>query len=220
MNIDCDKLSERIQSFNSDYFEDFNNFWNRKNKIEKVTSILDPSHSELTYFLLRHILSSWQTYRNSSNLNPLETLKESLTNIRQAYSRIKKYSLLELDKVPEKDLEYVWHKLGRVKQPEGKTNSRGKYNVIAVCKPLMLLWGQTMAFDRNVRYNISGMNIRIDQYRWSFEKWHDAMLSFSEYLNDTPKVTRCIEEVSYKLYGEKAIVPYGRFLDIYFFGGT
>lgn len=221
MKIDCDKLSERIQAFNPNYFEDFNNFWTRKNSIETDNiSVLDTGHFDLTYFMLRHILSSWQTYRNSSNLTHLETLKESLTNIREAYSCIKEYSLLAFDKVPREDLEYIWHMLGRVKQPEGKTNSKGKYNVIAVCKPLMLLWGQTMAFDSNVRYHISGMNIHSGQYSWIFDKWYDAMIMFSEYLLETPDVAQCIEKESHKVYGNKVMVPYGRFLDIYYFEGT
>ena len=95
---------------------------------------------------------------------------------------------------------------------------RGAYNVIAVCKPLMLLWGQTLAFDSNVRYNISGMNIRVDQHVWRFDKWYDTMAAFAEYLATNEEVRGCIQRLSKNKYGEGR-VPYGRFLDIYYFIG-
>jgi hypothetical protein len=181
-------------------------------------SVLDDVLIEATYVKLAKILVSWQTYRRSKNHAPLTTLRESLDHIKGHYEKVKEYDLTRFNELPREDLEEMWHEFGRVKEYGGRRNSRGRYNVIAVCKPLMLLWGQTLAFDSNVRYNISGMDIRMGQYQWIFEKWYDAMITFSDYLNDDEEIRDCINKLSMEKYGD-FLVPYGRYLDIYYFVG-
>ncbi|MHA1360614.1 MAG: hypothetical protein ACTSRC_21035, partial [Candidatus Helarchaeota archaeon] len=181
MELSCEKLKENLIKFPEKYQKDFDAFWVWKNEKESGGQyVLDDVLIEATYVKLAKILNGWQTYRQPKNKDPFTTLRESLVNIKAYYDKIKEYDLTRFNEIPRGDLEEIWHELGRVKEYGGCRNSRGRYNVIAVCKPLMLLWGQTLAFDSNVRYNISGMDIRMGQYQWTFEKWYDAMITFSD----------------------------------------
>jgi hypothetical protein len=120
-----------------------------------MTCLLDKDHIRETYARLSSILPKWQTYRNGENGSPLKTLGESLQNISGAYDAIRGYSLLEFENIPEEPLRKIWHELGRVKEYEGQMNEEGNYYAIAVCISLLLIWGQTPAFDSNVRKNMS-----------------------------------------------------------------
>jgi hypothetical protein len=42
------------------------------------------------------------------------------------------------------------------------------------------------------------------------------MSSLSVELNESPDFIREVQQISKDLYGEDAVVPYGRYLDIYF----
>jgi hypothetical protein len=219
MEITREKIDENMLLFPQNYHNDFDSFWHWKNENEVLgKSILENDIRKQTYVKLAKVLSSWKTYRNSKNNTPYATLQESLNNIVTSYEKIKNFDLTQFKDIPQNDLETLWHEFGRTKENEGRLNQRGRYNIIAVCKPMMLLWGQTMAFDSNVRYSISGMNIRIDQYRWTFDKWYDAMSTFSEFLIENEDIRLHIEVLSKQKYGEYQ-VPYGRFLDICYFVG-
>lgn len=83
----------------------------------------------------------------------------------------------------------------------------------------MLLWGQTLAFDPVVRnrlpygYKMSG--------KWSFQKWETIMTAIQHTLKTDPKAVAYMRGLSQRRYGTSAVVPYGRFLDIYCYeGGT
>ncbi len=203
---------------------DFDNFWKWRLRNESRNEhILDDNHLRETaskdYYKLPGILRRWKAYRKSKNSEPYVTLQDSLRNISKAYDRIRSYSLLEFDRTPHDTLELIWNELGRVKEYGGNINSYGRYYVISVCKPLMLLWGQTLAFDSRVRAHIPRLrNVRgLRDRRWSFTAWKQAMESFQETLNQEPEVVDSFKEVSLQKYGTDSIVPYGRFFDIYYF---
>lgn len=55
--------------------------------------------------------------------------------------------------------------------------------------------------------------------RWVFDDWIEGMSRISEMLNESPECIKMIQEESYRRYGQNSPVPYGRFLDIYYFEG-
>jgi len=79
----------------------------------------------------------------------------------------------------------------------------------------MLLWGQTLGFDKNVRNN--SPNWVSKNHRWSFNMWYRVMKRFQETLLKEPNVITAFNEEAHARYGSESIVPYGRFLDIYYF---
>lgn len=110
----------------------------------------------------------------------------------------------------------IWHELGCVKTVERK-HARGYYLVMATTKPLMFLWGQTLAFDSIVRERIPRFNILgLSDNSWSFTKWKRVMTRFQESLNQNRKLTDLFKEVSQKEYGTDSIIPYGQFLDLHY----
>jgi len=135
----------------------------------------------------------------------------------EAYNKIRNYSLLEFDEVPIEPLQLIWHELGRVKERNGNRDPNGIYYVIAVTKPLMFLWGQTLAFDSNVRAHApSSFNVSKYRMKWSFEDWSKIMLNFQDKLNKQPEEVAIIGQVSHEKFGKYSIVPYGQFLDLYY----
>jgi hypothetical protein len=198
--------------------KDFNDFWIWKNKVENQdTSILDDKYFETTYIKLNKILKGWQTYRNPKNFNPSKTLKISLKNMRNDYDQIRKYTLLNFKDISEFKLRMIWHELGRVKEYEGETNEGGDYYAVAITKPLLLLWGQTLAFDTRVRRNLPRIHgVSALDFKMGFSKWYGVMSSLSVELNESPEFIKEVQKISKELYGEAAFIPYGRFLDIYF----
>lgn len=113
----------------------------------------------------------------------------------------------------------IWHELGRVKEPNGNTRRDWGYSIISICKPLILLWGQTLAFDSRVRANIPNQYNILMGHRSPLTTWKEVMIRFQEDLKQNPKIVDCFKEESLKRFGNNSIVPYGRFLDIYYFEG-
>ncbi|MCD6513289.1 MAG: hypothetical protein J7L07_00020 [Candidatus Odinarchaeota archaeon] len=219
VKFDLEKFKRKLLSFPVKYMHDFDEFWKRKLKIEcGHDHILIDLFREETYNRLCRILSKWQAYRGGDNINPRETLRKSLERISDAYDQIRRYSLLGFNKIPVEPLELIWHELGRVKELNGNRNKYGCYYVIAVCKPLMLLWGQTLAFDTNVRKNMPlKYGVAKSMNRWKFEDWRKVMVSFQKDLLRNPEFIEFLKEESLKRYGTDSVVPYGRFLDIYYY---
>jgi len=220
--FDIEKLKSRIDSFPSRYMKNFDYVWKWKIRIESNGSanIFDDKHRGEAYRRLCTILPKWQTYRNGDNADPLRTLKESLANISEAYNQLRTYTMLDFDSIPFETLETVWHELGRVKEYNGKRNEYGPYSIISVCKPLLLIWGQTLAFDSFVRKHIP-RSYRAPRYsnRWSLDEWMRVMKEFSECLKKDRKTLEFIGNESEEKYGKDAIIPYGRFLDVYYWKG-
>ena len=212
------KLRHALDVFPKKYMKDFNDFWIWKNKVESQdTSILDDKYIETTHTTLYEILKGWQTYRKGNNSNPSKTLKISLKNMRNDYDQIRKYTLLNFKDISEFKLRMMWHELGRVKEYEGETNESGDYYAVAVTKPLLLLWGQTLAFDTRVRRNLPRIHrVSAPDFRMGFSKWYGVMSSLSIELNESPEFIQEVQTISKEIYGEAAVIPYGRFLDIYF----
>lgn len=96
-------------------------------------------------------------------------------------------------------------------------NAGGYYLAMATTKPLMFLWGQTLAFDSVVREHIPRFDILgiIDNY-WSFETWKKVMVRFQEMLKLQPDVVELFKKESSIEYGTDSIVPYGQFIDLYY----
>jgi len=164
--LDVNEFKARLESFPAEYNDDFNEFWLWKTRVESDDRhILDDAHREITYDKLSKILRAWHAYRNGQNSHPYETLREALHNISQSYDVFRRYTLLEFDEVPFEPLKWVWRELGRVKEKDAMGNEGDSYYVMAVCKPLMFLWGQTMAFDTNVRRHCpSRLGVKPNEY--------------------------------------------------------
>lgn len=219
--IDPKRFKSKLSSFPSNYMRDFDQFW--KWKLETETGnehLLDDTHLEETvssqdYYKLPAILRRWQVYRKCRNRDPYRTLQDSLRKMSDVYNRIRNYSLLEFDVIPEEELELIWNELGYVK--DGKRDPTGRYLIISICKPLMLMWGQTLAFDTHVRENSPRWVPGKYRYRWSFEQWKSVMETFQEGLKQHSEVVVSFKEVSQEKYKTDLVVPYGRFLDIYYY---
>jgi len=203
--------------------DDFGGFWRRKVETEtRSEHILDETHTRETYDSLCRILPKWNTYWGAPpRVDWRGALAESLRRLFEAYDRIRGYSLLEFSEVPRQSLELIWHELGRVKESHGKRNPGGSYFVIAISKPLMLLWGQTPAFDSRVRDNFLEDFPMYPKHRfgnrWRFEDWNRAMKKLQEDLKRNPEVISYFKEESQRIFGTDSIVPYGRFLDIHYY---
>jgi len=221
--IDIKNFQSRIDSFPLEYMRNFDYIWKWKMNIESsgASNIFDNKHKGETYRRLCTILPKWQTYRNGDNADPLRTLKDSVTNISEAYNQLRTYTLLDFNKVPFEALEIIWHELGRVKEYNGKRVKHGYYSIISVCKPLLLIWGQTLAFDSFVRKHIPrSYNAPRYSTRWSLDEWMKVMREFSKRLKKDRKILEFIGNTSEERYGKNAIIPYGRFLDIYYWKGS
>ena len=195
----------------------FDEFWKWKVKTETENEhILDNNHREETYRKLSRTLPIWQTYRGVPGLRWRETLKKSLERMTDAYDQIRGFSLLEFSEVPDEPIKLIWHELGRVKEKDGSRKPGGWYYVIAICKPLIFLWGQTVAFDSIVRKNVPLKYKVPKDLRWGFENWMRVMERFQQDLKQSDEVIDSFKEVSREKYGTDSIVPYGQFLDLYY----
>ena len=194
----------------------FGEFWKWKLRTENESEhILDHKHAEETYNKLSNTLRIWQWHRPYSFSELAGRLKESLKRISNAYNEIRGHSLLEFDEIPHKPLELIWHELGWVKTFE--KNNGGYYLAMATTKPFMFLWGQTPAFDSVVRMRMPRFNILgISDNYWSFEKWGTVMMRFQESLRHQPEAVNLFKEISSKEYGTNSNVPYGQFIDLYY----
>jgi len=205
------------------YDREYNDFWQWKIATEKngTSHILDGEHLPQTCQKLLNILPGWKTWRGVQckyqKLFPI-----ALGNISTAYNEIRKYSLLEFATIPEEPLKLIWHELGRVKEEFGCRRDRGDYFVIPICKPLMFLWGQTLPFDSRNRENIKGdsllrLEIRILGRRWYFCEWKRVLTDFNKKLSANAELLSYCTEKAKEIYKSEYAIPYGRFLDIYYF---
>ena len=218
--LDADELIRRMRSFPANYMQDFNEFWRYKLAVESGRGhILDEDHVRRTYYLLADVLAKWRAFRPRPLNKCLYLLEKALINISGAYDEIRKYDLLHFRDVPIEPLELIWHELGMVKNL-GARSPHGRYFIISVCKPLMLLWGQTPAFDARVRENLPPRyHVSKTNRRWSFWEWRSVMMRIQRDLALSPGFLRTAREEAKRMYGADFTVPYGRFLDIYFWVG-
>jgi len=206
------------------YIKQYNEFWARKLHIEQENNhhILDTNHVKDTCVQLMKILPRWQTYRGVK-CNYEKNLPLAITSISHAYNDIRRFSLLEFEQIPDDSLRFMWENLGTVKEKQCLQRPNLNYFVIAVCKPLMFIWGQTLAFD-----SINRINIRNDRSlqltespqrssRWSFSQWKTIMRDFQSELLQSPKVIDYCRSQSLQTFGTDFIVPYGRYLDLYYY---
>jgi hypothetical protein len=197
------------------YESQYNNFWAWKIKVETSGKghILDERHRNDACRKLLDILPGWQTYRGV-DCDYNKWLPISLSNIVDAYDQIRNQTLLDFDKIPLEPLELIWHELGRVKTTSGNRRQQGEYYVIAVCKPLMFIWGQTLPFDSVNRNNMSVFPYGSS---WYFEWWIDELKDLQKELLKNPAVVAYCKKRALKIFGSDYVIPYGRFLDIYFY---
>jgi hypothetical protein len=218
-----DDYRRNLAQFPSDYWEDFNVFWKWKINLESKSSahILDEDYRKEAYNRLCPLLSAWTTYRNGRNPFWHETLKDSLDKLSGTYNKLRNYSILDFESIPVEILEKTWHELGRVKEKGGNSNKNGYYYIISITKPLLLIWGQTPALDSHVRTNIP-LRYYIPRYdcRWKMDEWIKVMEELGKDLNENKSLLRFIDQETEKMFGNGATIPYGRFLDIFYWVGT
>jgi len=210
-------VKEFARAASAHYMSEFDGFWRWKLEVEtKKDHILDDAHRREACRRLWTILRGWQAYRPSDSTVCLRILEDSLGKMADAYNQIRSYSLLEFDEVPNKPLELVWHDLGRVKEDDGKRDLYGYYYIVSLSKHLMFLWGQTLAFDSKVRARIPWPYNAPKGNRWCLEDWKRTIRSFQEDLRRDRETLDAFNRESLRRYGTSFIVPYGRFLDMYY----
>jgi hypothetical protein len=208
------------------YVNQYNDFWTWKIGVEHQyrSHILDSRHVEETCTRLLKILPRWQTYRGVK-CNLEKELPDALTTITVAYDLIRRYSLLEFHQIPDEPLRLIWDTLGNIKEnnrPNATNETNTEHFVIAVSKPLMFMWGQTLAFD-----SINRINIRRDKSllvakdylganRWSYLNWKYMMLDFQGELLKHPEIIAYCEQHSLQVFSS-GFIPYGRYLDLYYY---
>jgi len=209
---------EKFKQFDSSTFPySFREFWKWKTSIETNKGhILDEYHRKETFRRLGETLKRWQWHRPYNFIEVAGRLKDALEKIHDAYNQVRNYSLLEFSEIPNDLLELIWHELGCVKTDEER-NPTGYYLVMGTTKPLMFLWGQTLAFDSIVRKRMPRFDVRgVSGDYWNLETWKGVMMRFQEGLKRQPEVVVLLKEVSRKEYRTTSIIPYGQFLDLYY----
>ncbi len=218
------KIGLPFNKMGNTYVEQYNSFWFWKLSVEQYNNghILDAIHLDHTCKMLIGILPKWQTYRGVK-CNYKKMLPTALYQIAGAYSEIRNYSLLEFHKIPDKPLRLIWDTLGSVKEQIEVKRSDLNYFTIAICKPLMFLWGQTLAFDSINRRNIQKdtslqlSNTFSAANRWTFPYWKIVMLDFQKALLQKPEIIKYCQLHSFSLFGSNSIIPYGRYLDLCYY---
>jgi hypothetical protein len=215
--IDLKEFRAKLRTFEPYYMREFDEFWRWKIKTETERKhILDDKYRDQTCSKLWSILRGWQAYRPYNSTACLRVLEDALKKMADAYNQIRSYSLLEFDKIRDEPLKLIWHELGRVKEIGGRKNKYGYYYIVSLSKHLMFLWGQTPAFDSRVRTHIPwSYNVSKDN-RWHFGEWKSVLERFQEDLSQEPEVVDSFKKESLKRYGTESMVPYGRFLDVYY----
>lgn len=206
------------------YINEYNDFWTWKISVERYRHghILDTNNIDVTCKRLLAILPGWQTYRGVKCSYEKE-LPIALGGISDAYNQIRQYSLLEFHQIPDEPLRFIWDALGCVKEEFGIRRANLDYFIISVCKPLMFLWGQTLAFDSINRINIrKDSSLRITNTfpstsRWTYSCWKAVMQDFQRELLKRPEIVNYCRSHSYLVFGANSIIPYGRYLDIYYY---
>lgn len=206
------------------YIRQYNGFWAWKISVEEGghSHILDAAHRDEACRRLLVILPRWQTYRGVKCSYNTE-LPIALNKISDAYNHIRHYSLLDFHEIPDEFLKFIWDVLGRVKEEDAGRRDNQDYFVISVCKPLMFLWGQTLAFDSVNRENIRRDNsVQFTHSfstasRWTHQLWKAVMQDFQRELSRRPELIYYCQSYSHSVFGSNSFVPYGRFLDIYYY---
>ena len=225
--MDVSNIKTRLDSYSKNYIRynsEYNGFWRWKIKVEEDGSknILDDNHRDETYKRLLEILPGWQTYRGVE-CDYKTSLPVSLNNIAEAYDHIRNYSLLDLNEMNNEHLELIWHELGRVKTDSGIRRKEGDYHVISVCKPLMFIWGQTPAFDsRNRKEMMMDSSLLFTaalprRARWQIQEWRMALEDLRKAWSKDEELINCLRDEAIRIFGSDHVIPYGRFLDIFYF---
>ncbi len=222
--MDLPRFKSKIESMSiSTYTSQFNIFWKWKINIESHSSahILDKYHLEETAKRLLDILPGWQTYRGT-DCDYRQYLPQALVNISDDYDLLRQYDIFDIDLISNDSLNRVWHELGRVKESCGKRDAEGRYFIIAICKPLMLLWGQTPALDSKNRKNMKKdpdivSSCKIPTNRWSFEAWRGILIHLKNELQTHQDIMNYCRAKSKELFNLDAQIPFGRFIDSYYF---
>lgn len=185
----------------------------------EIEHILNTSHLERTYAQLGQTLKIWQWHRPSKFSDLAPRLRNALENISGSYNQIRRFSMLEFDRIPDALLELIWHELGSVKEYE--KNPGAHYSAMATTKPLIFLWGQTLAFDSVVRGFMPKFGLLgVTDGRWSYDTWRKVMLKFQDMLKERPDVVELFKNVSLNEYGTDSTVPYGQLIDLYYWVRT
>ncbi len=193
---------------NRNSLAEFGSFWKYKLSVESLplSHILDSKHLNETLQNLK-ILKKWQYFRNSDV--PFEKAWEifvkGLQKIASSYNKLRKYSLLEFKNIPEDILKEIW-----------ETPFKSPKTVMSVCKLFMFIWGQTLAFDSQIRKNIPFAFTDTYAYAYTLKKWQNIMGKYSDYLNSHRDVKNFFDNLAFKEYGNNSIVPYGRFFDFWY----
>ena len=217
------KFRSQLEKFKSldkpDLEYSFEGFWKWKLETEhELDYILDKEHVDIAFNKLSNTLKKWRWAR-SNQLNNFEIfaprLHDCLQNIPELYNHIRRYSLLDIEEMPVQLLRDLWDNIGCVKSLE--KNENGWYLVMAATKPLVFLWGQTPAFDDVVRkampkFGMSGLTAN----RWDFKTWRDVLIEFKRELEEQEGLIEFFREISREEYGNDDVVPYGQFLDLYY----
>lgn len=218
--ISAKEFEKKYSEFEKLDFENrphtFHGFWSYKLKVEKQSGhLLDKEHFNETVTKLAPILKIWRWHRPYEFDECFEPLKKSLRAISEDYNRIRKFSLLEFDKVPAKEMEKIWNELSSCK-PQTNYAYTGEL-VMAITKPLMFLWGQTPAFDSIVRkkmplFTVSGFK----NCRWEFSLFSTVLKKLQRVLLANTELLASMSETSIEKYGTDAVIPYGQFIDLFF----
>lgn len=197
----------------------FGGFWKWKLITEnETTHVLDWEHLNLTYEKLSKTLRKWRWARSNTPNNFEELaprLLSCLKDMQNSYDELRRYSLLEIENIPNELLRNIWDKIGCVKSLE--KNPSGNYLVMGATKPLLFLWGQTPAFDSVVRKKIPKFGLSgIGNNRWNFETWKRVLINFKNELEQQQGLIDFLKQTSRNEYGNDVIIPYGQFIDLYF----
>ena len=220
--INLDVFLDRFEKFKRiDYANNFYNFWRYKVDIErKGGHILDKDHFSITHDKLGPTLRKWQAYRSPRALDTevwMRRLKTSLEEISSTYDHIRKFNLLNFQEAPRDNLQFIWHKLGRVKEYNGEEKFISSYYVVSVTKPLMFLWGQTIAFDEVVRGKMpQSRYYGTEKNRWTFTLWYNVMREFQQRVLKQPKFIDLCKDISRREFGTEDFIPFGQFIDLYY----
>ena len=219
--IDIQEFEKRYTTFekldNANYPYTFKRFWSYKLKIEnKDSHILDRENRTKTAIQLGHILKLWKWHEPYEFDPCFKKMEKSLETISDSYDRIRNFNLTEFNMIPENDLRRIWNEFSKIKNENNKSNFIGEI-VETITKPLMLLWGQTPAFDSVVRTKMILSNCPgFSNPRWEFRLWLRVMNELQKILNDNSELVDTFRKKSQEKYGIATIVPYGQFFDLYY----
>ena len=219
--IDIKEFERRYRTFekldNSNYPYTFKRFWLYKLKVENNEShILDIENRTKTATQLGHILKLWKWHEPFEFDSCYKKMEKSLETISDSYARIRNFNLTEFNKVPENDLRRIWNEFSTIKYENNKSNFIGEI-VETITRPLMLLWGQTPAFDSVVRTKMILSNCPgFNNQRWEFRLWLRVMNELQQILFKNSELVDVFRKKSQEKYGITTIVPYGHFFDLYY----